>query len=326
MHPKKYALVYGVSMYTHAQAPGVLPNLGFPGVDASDISALLASHDFTILKSRWVDAAGSVILDGINKGLIGSPATNDPTGATSLPDTGPGSAFAPSKANIVADILASSASLGPNDVLLVYFSGHGMMDSALPPSTHQWFVPYGGMMEYIPDSNYYGFPAASIRDDELSSLLAGLPTHRKVLVLDTCNSGGFIGNSLEVSSIPPAYTGTNPGVTPALIAAAVSNYSSFTASPTGLPPSDAMVIAAAGKDESSYEAGPPFNHGIMTYYLLQTAGDADVNRDGSVTALEAFAYVKAGIDKDWNANPGVVAAEQTFEPRISGGPVDFVLF
>jgi hypothetical protein len=45
-----------------------------------------------------------------------------------------------------------------------------------------------------------------------------------------------------------------------------------------------------------------------------------------VTTLESYAFVKAGIDEYWNANPDVIANGQTFAPHISGGPVDFVLF
>jgi hypothetical protein len=60
----------------------------------------------------------------------------------------------------------------------------------------------------------------------------------------------------------------------------------------------------------------------MTYFLLKTAGDGDLNRDGDVTVLEAFSLVKAGIEVNWNAeNPA-----EAFTPHVSGGSVDFVLF
>ena len=64
----------------------------------------------------------------------------------------------------------------------------------------------------------------------------------------------------------------------------------------------------------------------MTYYLLQgLAGrSADLNHDGHVTVLEAFSYAKAGIDTNWN--PAYASSSQAFEPHVSGGPVDFVLF
>ena len=317
---KRYALVYGVSRYTMGSQPGSSPNLQYPDIDASDLAALLKGDGYYSVQSRWVDPSGSVFMDGSPAGTIGTPAadSSDPPHVT---DLGSGSAVAPTKANIIADIQALSSVVGPNDTILIYFSGHGMMDTVEPPSTHQWFVPYQGVLSY-PGGSIAGEPSTSIRDDELGSYIAKLPTVRVVLVLDTCNSGGFIGNMLESDALPPVYTGAAPVVTPALIAAAVSNYTTFAASPTGISPYNATVISAAGRDESSYEDGPPFSHGIMTYFLLKAVSSADLNHDGAVTALEAYAFIKAGIDKDWNA----AVPTETFAPHISGGPVDFVLF
>ncbi len=81
------------------------------------------------------------------------------------------------------------------------------------------------------------------------------------------------------------------------------------------------MISAAGAGESCYDdAG--HKHGAMTYYLLQIPASGDLNHDGSVTVLEAFSLVKAGIENNWNvSNPG-----SAFTPHVSGGPVDFVLY
>ncbi len=81
-------------------------------------------------------------------------------------------------------------------------------------------------------------------------------------------------------------------------------------------------MSAAGSGESSYE-DPGYAHGVMTYFLLETAANGDLNDDGAVTVLEAFSLVKAGIEEDWNAEYHSAAA---FTPHISGGAVDFVLF
>ena len=118
-------------------------------------------------------------------------------------------------------------------------------------------------------------------------------------------------------------------MTPGTLVQAISNYASFQDSPTGLSPYGAQVLSAAGSDESSYENptfpnGAPLAHGVMTYFLLQTAASADLNHDGHVTVLEAFAFVKAGIEKNWN--PYYLPSNEALEPHVSGGPVDFVLF
>ena len=315
----KYALVYGVTRYT-MNALG--PNLQFPHADAVAISAVLASNGYTVKKSRWVDGAGLVWTDGTNSGqLIGTPVVFAQDGST-YNNHGPGDPLAPSKANILADIQALSGVIGPNDVLVVYFSGHGTQDaSGTPP--HEYFDPYGSVMDNG-SGKFYDYPAPSVRDDDLRAAFDAINTPRKVLILDTCNSGGFIGNQLESDWTSPSSAGSMAVVGPATLAEAIANYASMQSSPTGLSPYGAQVLSAAGRDELSYEAGSPINHGIMTYFLLQglQGKQADLNNDGHVTVLEAFAYAKAGVDQNWNSGNSMSA----FEPHVSGGPVDFVLF
>lgn len=301
----RYAVVYGVTKYISSplQSSTGDPNLTYPGADAQDVAAMLASAGYTVLKSRWIDEAGNVFVDGAAAGDISSP-----------------NAQAPSRDAIINDIQTYGPQVGANDTFVFYFSGHGMPNA--DPSTEEWFVPYGAIT-YQTDG-YYGDPTKSIGDTEFGGILsASIASPRKVVILDTCNSGGFIGNSLEADIMPAHYTGGTPIVTPAEIAQAIANYATFQASAGGISPYNAQVLAAAGSNESCYEYGAPFNHGIMTYFLLQAPSQADLNGDGYVTVLEAFSFVKAGIDVQWNSQVG---STDTFSPHVSGGPVDFVLF
>jgi hypothetical protein len=302
----KYALVYGVTRYIMAEPPAAYPNLGYPDADAKSVAIMLAAAGYTV-HSRWIDSAGNVFVDGSPAGTINSPNPE-----------------APSKVVIEADIKSLSSAVGPDDTFVFYFSGHGMPDTNPPtPPTHEWIVPYGGI---IGSSGIYGGdPQSSIEDNEFGDILsASISTPRKVVILDTCNSGGFIGNKLETDITPAQYSGGTPFITPVSIAKAIANYAAFQSSPGGISPYNAQVLAAAGSNDSSWEtADPPFSgHGVMTYYLLQTPSQADLNNDGHVTVLEAFAWVKTGIDNGWNSS----ALGSAFSPHISGGPVDFVLF
>jgi hypothetical protein len=318
----RYALVYGITRYTMGALPDANPNLRYPDADASGMAALLASRGYTV-RSRWVDGSGMVYRDGSAAGTVGSPtATGNPVVITD----GGSSAEAPTKDVIEQDIRDLAVQAGPNDTVVIYFSGHGMMDTYSPPSSHQWIIPYQGVAWFPGQGAYLGYPDTSIRDNELTDLLASVPTRKVMLLLDTCNSGGFIGNAIDVDVIPPVYTGSTPAVTAVVLKAAMDNYASAAASLTGLAPTTASVLAAAGRDEASYEADAPYAHGIMTYYLLKAADSADLNKDGVVTLLETYAFVKAGIDADWNSDSGVRNAGETFAPHVSGGPVDFVLF
>jgi len=172
--------------------------------------------------------------------------------------------------------------------------------------------------------SYYGDEADSVRDDEMGTFLTeSIATLRRVVILDTCNSGGFIGNTLEVDTTHPTTSTTwRPGFSLSTIAKAIAAYATFTTtSSTGISPYQAQVLSAAGSGEYSYETSG-YGHGVMTYFLLKTAAKGDLNGDGVVTVLEAFSLVKAGIEEDWNAEHPMEA----FTPHVSGGAVDFVLF
>jgi hypothetical protein len=315
----KYALVYGVTAYSTAVGA---PNLQFPHMDASAIAAVLASNKYTVV-SRWVDASGTVFKNGVPAGNIGQPQYDSGGNFT---DPGYAGNEAPTEGKILSDIQGIAGVVGPNDVVVVYFSGHGTQDTSSSPP-REYFDPYESVAYFAGGSppGFYDNPATSVRDDELAAVFGTIGTPRKVLVLDTCNSGGFIGNLLEVDTTPTAYTGGPPLVGPGTLFQAISNYASMQSSPTGLSPYGAQVLSAAGRDESCYETSS-LGHGVMTYYLLQglLGSTADLNHDGHVTVLEAFSYAKAGIDTNWN--PTYLPQGQAFEPHISGGPVDFMLF
>jgi hypothetical protein len=317
--PKRFALVYGVTAYISPSDPNLTasnsPNLQYPDADAIAVATTLRSKDYSVVL-RYVDATGKEWLQEpgqSNAANVGNLAT-DPSGTNG-----------PSKANIPLDIAKYySSAVGPNDLFLFYFSGHGGQDTSTGPA-REYVIPEGAVQWDNYSKSYVFFPNPSVRDDELGTYLDVLQTDRKVVVLDTCNSGGFIGNRLESDALPPSYTGT-AGITAAVVAAAIANYSSFPVSQTGTSPYNATVISAAGRDEFSYESGSPFFHGIMTYYFLETAASGDLNHDGSVTVNEAYSLIKAGIDQQWNADAGVIQDQETFSPHISGGPIDFVLF
>jgi Caspase domain len=292
---KRYALVYGVAWYD-----SIGPNLNYPGSDASAVAAMLTAEGYAVT-SRWVDASGNVFLDDVAAGTVGT------------------STEAPTKSNIALDVTAMAGKVGPNDMFVFYFSGHGMQVAGTPPV--EYIVPEGAVV------GGYGVPGSSISDTEMGTMLSAIATNRKAVILDTCNSGGFIGNSLEADSIPAASLGDSGSISIQALAQALTNYFSFPEPTTGLSPyGGAMVLSAAGRDESCYEASAPYYHGVMTYYLLQAPQSGDLNHDGHVTVGEAFSLVKAGIQTDWNSNGSVQAAGETFEPRISGGPIDFVLW
>lgn len=303
----RYALVYGISKYISSYADGSFPNLTFPAADAISLGSMFSQKGFDEVRVRTVDYSGNYSYT-LNGSLLDSASTGAPT-----------------KANILADLADFSGILGPTDTLVFYYSGHGTQDSQ---AINEYIIPLGALAPNGMGGITIDY-SSMINQTELADALAAISTPRKVIILDSCFSGGFIDNGLEVDLTPPAYHGTADfSLSPATIAQAIANYNNFSASGGDAisPYGNAVVLAAAGANEESWEDftfpdGTQLQHGVMTYFLLQIPQQGDLNKDGVVTVMEAFSLVKAGIDTKWNDAGGPL-----FEPHVSGGPVDFVLF
>ncbi len=281
---KRYALVYGVAFYTTVPTDG--QNLDYPDDDALAVFQMLNDQGYDEVRLEY-------------------RSTDNPTGT-------------PSKANMETDMAYFASIIGQNDTFVFYFSGHGNIYDDT-----EYFVPYLG----IDPGGTHAFSAtSSVTPDELGTYLAAIPTARKIVILDSCFSGGFVGNPLEVDMTPPAYLDSHGIITPMVIAQAVENYAAFSsgAGAGGISPyGNAIVISAAGAEESSWEYGGSFNHGVATYFFLQAPQHGDLNGDGLVSTLEAFSLIQAGVDNEWNSS---VSLSEIFAPHISGGPLDYVLF
>jgi len=226
---------------------------------------------------------------------------------------------AATKAALAADIAAVAALAEKDSLFVFYFSGHG----ASFPSAGAEPYPQDEYNEFI----YLYDPAAildgGVRDDELMALISQVPSRQKVVIIDACNSGGFIGWSPDVDTIPAEYTGSLPGA----LSFAGDAFAKYFANPEAgdIPYDQAIVMTAAGERELAYEDAVigPYQHGIFTYFLLQCPRSGDRNGDGYVTATEAYAYAKKKIESEWNS---AYVSYSNFLPHISGGALDFVLF
>jgi hypothetical protein len=225
------------------------------------------------------------------------------------------------KTNLLADMAAAAAMVTEDDLFLFYFAGHGdfgTLNESEPPSADSYD-------ECIVLSD--GTTDEKFFDDELADLLAAIPCRMKVVILDSCFSGGFIGDSAETDGILPAYDGDTDGWLASLVPA-ISLYVNFDGEGFDIPPELAMVIAAAGEQEVAWLLVD--EHGIMTTFLLETPQYGDRNGDGYVTVTEAYDYVRQGIEDYWNPiwdpSSGYEEWEWVYSPHVSGGPLDFLLF
>jgi hypothetical protein len=253
---------------------------------------------------------------------------------------------AATRTQLITDIQSAAASLDANSEFLLYYSGHGTEGTYAGRGSHSFIVPYGAY-------SGSGVTAANlVSEDDLRGWLSALPTKKIVVILDSCNSGGFLasGNGNTVPQDTAAYyqalwqaflSGKAPSSWTELsswYSDAVSGNTSFVsawtsalAAGSGFASNQAQVLTAAGALESSYDDNAS-GHGAFTNYLLksQTSGDADGN--SYVTVSEAYRYTFDQLQDRWNGIWGAVAeasfatGSALFLPHLSSGPVDFVLF
>ncbi len=146
---------------------------------------------------------------------------------------------------------------GKNDTVILFFSGHGSDDPAIPGAF--FFLTH----EADPD-----FLQASALNMSGLQFVQRLDSKRVVLIADTCRAGGF---SVQGER--------------ALRRSLDHVISRFTES------EGKIILTSARSDELSIER-PEMQNGVFTYYLLKgLKGEADLNNDGVVSLREAYEYV-----------------------------------
>ncbi len=163
------------------------------------------------------------------------------------------------KAVIVSAIDSIAAKMKQGDSFFMYFSGHGSSaDTDNPqPDTEAYICPVDA-----------GDSADSmISSAELKKRLAGMPVNaQKILIFDSCFSGGFIGKN-AISGNVRFFPLTNKPKD-------VIGGGGFRNIGKSVP---AVFFATACKYNELSVEHPSFEHGIYTYYLLDALG-----ADGSV--------------------------------------------
>jgi hypothetical protein len=223
----RYAVIYGVADY-----PGTENDLSYTDDDAEDVYAALINDG------------------GFQAANVRLRLDSDATSANMQSD--------------IASWLAST--VGPNDLVVFFFSGHGSR---------------GGGTEYL--VTYDGLVA----DVTLDTWLDTLASQQVVAMIDACHSGGFIA-LLATGSLPedtrckclPPRDGVPRDVARDAFIKDVNQ-------------PGRVVLTASAADEYSWESSS-FGHGVFTYYLLEALGttSADTNDgNGWISAEESFDYL-----------------------------------
>ncbi len=292
--PDRYALVYGISAY---QDNSSISNLNYTDDDARAVAEMLHSKGFEV-HLRINNESGSY------------PYAADVDAAT--------------KQQFINDITSFAGGLGSSDLLLVYFSGHGAQGlNGNTGDEDQFSDAQDEYIVFYPDD---GQSEAEflVSDTEFFSYLRQSAPQKRVIMIDACNSGGFIGSEYDYDALPGDYSTSNSRSGDIMS----SSLDAFFNPNTGdIPSSEAIVITAAGEAEVSWEA---FGHGFLTFGFLYSAEYGDYDKNGYIDTGEVYRYTRSYIENNWNPLGESYSeedkAEFQFMPHISGGPVDYILF
>ncbi|MCF7947521.1 MAG: caspase family protein [Spirochaetia bacterium] len=308
--PDRYALVYGVSIYNsnfpeYSEHPEN-PNLVWTDNDAVDLAKMLYEKGYEV-RLRINDGSSTDLLTSSEESLFSLKPANK---TTFFDEDMP--------------YYQNPANIAKGDIVLFYFSGHGTNsyefsqeetgeEDSLSNSADEFLV----LPSY--PSDYY-----LLSDNIVSSNFNKISAIKKVIILDSCFSGGFIGQSYDADRIKDDYSSDDP-YKDNIFSLALNSF--FYNGTEDITPNNAIVLSASGENENSLEPAyddTTFENGFFTEGLLYSAELGDYNNDGYISALEIYRYSKAFLSNLFNNFDFISFYE--YSPHISGGPVDYILF
>jgi len=205
------------------------------------------------------------------------------------------------KSNILQNISLAFMGADSNDISYFYFSGHGSLV---------------GNESYICPADITSYVNSAISVDELENALSSIPG-TKVVLLDSCHSGGFIGKGEEeLPTSQEEATSFNENII---------NIFSQQSSKDLLTTNQYKVLTSCHYYQYCYELipeeGDPF--GVFTMALISGCGyygnyPADTNLDTRVSLQEAYLFVK-----DWVSNYSTYQDVQVFPDYSSFTIVEY---
>lgn len=173
----------------------------------------------------------------------------------------------PTNINIIKYLNRIAKRAEPDDMVLVYYSGHGYQD---PDSGRGYILPCNTDIEAL--------SASAVDNADFIDTLDRMKAQRIVTILDACHSGSI---QRAGGSAPPLsgqfYGGYGGG-------------------------KGRVFLASASANQKAWEDAR-LGHGVFTEYVKRGfSGEGDRNRDGAVTFIELAGYVTEKVSAWAKAN------------------------
>ena len=146
----------------------------------------------------------------------------------------------------------------PDDLLVLYFSGHGVRDEL------------GALYLAVKNTIHTRLRSTAIKSDYIRDVMDQSRSKRQVLILDCCNSGAFAQGT-------KAFTGGSIGT-------AVAFEGGY----------GRIILTASDSTQFAWEGDKVIgetDNSLFTHYLIQgLEGEADIDGDGRITVDELYDY------------------------------------
>ncbi|MGB2764529.1 MAG: caspase family protein [Candidatus Aminicenantaceae bacterium] len=181
------------------------------------------------------------------------------------------------------------------DMVLIFFAGHGSPDSPDSPE-NLFLLPYDVKYDNISTT---GFPMWDIE----TALKRFVKAKKVVVMADACHAGG-VGQAYDVARRANRDLKINP------ISSAIQKLSVI---------SEGVAVLSASDDKQYSQEGEKWGggHGVFSHFLLEgLKGAADYNKDNIVTLGELIPYLSEQVRRATrNAQSPTIAGK--FDPALS---------
>ena len=216
-------------------------------------------------------------------------------------------------ADNIAGVRGFLAGSQPNDVVIVFVAGHGVLDA----NFDYYFGTY--------DIDFNAPSTKGLAYDKLEHILDGIKANKKILIMDTCHSGEVDKEDVFFDTASEEEENEDEDIAFRSVGTAISEDESK-ATPSRLAGelfndlrkgTGATVISSAGGVEFAMESDE-WKNGLFTYCMLNGLKNrtADLDGDGTIMLLELQEYV---VDKVRALSHG----RQVLNSRIQNIELDF---